>query len=85
MRKVIFPKKVETIQLKSLPSTISSQVSLISKQVVVFSKRFLNSSSSPVKLFIYTSASLSIIPIVIFAFWVSLTLLGSVVSAGRFF
>lgn len=45
-------------------------------------KNFINSSSAPVQVFVYTGTSLSIIPLVIFALWVSLTLLGSVVSAG---
>ena len=81
MRKVIFPKKISTVAIPSLSSKVSSQLSVISNQAFIVSNKFISSSSPPVKLFIYTGATLSLVPIVVFAIWVSLTLVGSVASA----
>lgn len=66
--------RINTFNLSSLSTQTMSKM-------VLPLKEFINSSSAPVQVFVYTGTSLSIIPLVIFALWVSLTLLGSVASA----
>ncbi len=94
MRRVVFPSHSQTktktsedqglvtYSLSQLSSQLTRTPGKALSRLYNPLKNFISSSSAPVQVFIYTSTTLSLLPLVIFALWVTFTLLGSVASAG---